>query len=93
MSFISFSLNYYKNKIEHYENDDLSENEIYEAKQLLKILDDLLDEGYTYLNQKLEEDFKGVTRLKKLFHHIMKSHLLFYQGRTLKLTMAILCMI
>ncbi len=70
MSFISFSLNYYKNKIEHYENDDLSENEIYEAKQLLKILDDLLDEGYTYLNQKLEEDFKGVTRLK----NIISSH-------------------
>lgn len=52
MGFISFNEKYYKKKLEEYENKQLSESEIYEAKQLLKILDDLTDEGYTNLNNR-----------------------------------------
>lgn len=36
-----------------------------ELKQLLKMLDDLVDEGYTELNERLEETVQGVSRLRK----------------------------
>ncbi len=66
MGFISFNEKYYKKKLEEYENKQLSESEIYEAKQLLKILDDLTDEGYTNLNNRMEEDFSCITRLREV---------------------------
>ena len=66
MGFISFNEKYYKKKLEEYENKHLSESEIYEAKQLLKILDDLTDEGYTNLNNRMEEDFLCITRLREV---------------------------
>ena len=66
MGFISFNEKYYQNKLEEFENKRLSESEIYEAKQLLKILDDLADEGYTNLNNRMENDFSCLTRLRKV---------------------------
>ena len=57
MGFISFNEEYYRRKLEEYENKILSDAEIREAKQLLKVLDDLTDEGYTNLNDTMEEDF------------------------------------
>ncbi|WP_027217746.1 hypothetical protein [Butyrivibrio fibrisolvens] len=66
MGFISFNEKYYKKKLEEYENKQLSESEIYEARQLLKILDDLTDEGYTNLNNRMEEDFSCITRLREV---------------------------
>lgn len=65
MSFISFSLEYYKNELQKLETAAPNEETIYRAKQLLKMLDDLLDEGYTELNKKLEEAYQGVSKLKK----------------------------
>ena len=38
--------------------------DIYEAKQLLKVRDDLADEGYTNLNNRMEADFLCLTRLR-----------------------------
>lgn len=64
MGFISFNLEYYKNEIETLENASASEEAIYRAKQLLKALDDLLDEGYTQLNEEMENAYSGVSRLK-----------------------------
>lgn len=64
MGFISFNLEYYKNELKKLEASTVSEETIYRAKQLLKILDDLLDEGYTELNNALEEAYSGVTRLR-----------------------------
>lgn len=64
MSFISFNLNYYKQKIEYYENSALTKSDIYEAKQLLKLVDDLIDEGYYELFDALQKDFAIVDRLK-----------------------------
>ncbi|WP_026652162.1 hypothetical protein [Butyrivibrio proteoclasticus] len=66
MGFISFNEKYYQKKLEEYENNSLSESEIYEAKQLLKILDDLADEGYTNLNNRMETDFSCITRLREV---------------------------
>ena len=57
MGFISFNENYYRRKLEDYENRLLSDADIYEAKQLLKVLDDLADEGYTNLNDQMEAHF------------------------------------
>ncbi len=65
MGFISFSLDFYVKELQKLENNAVSKETIYRAKQLLKMLDDLLDEGYTELNEKLEEVYQGVSRLRK----------------------------
>ena len=64
MGFISFSLNYYKGELQELESSVASQETIYHAKQLLKMIDDLLDEGYTELNETLEEACQGVSRLR-----------------------------
>lgn len=66
MSFLSYSLSYYKDKTENYEAHQLSNREIYEAKQLLRMLDDLVEEGYDELARLVEEQFAGITRLKRI---------------------------
>ncbi len=68
MGFISFNENYYRRKLEEYENKILSDTKIREAKQLLKVLDDLTDEGYTNLNDTMETDFSCLTRLRAVLH-------------------------
>lgn len=65
MGFISFCLDYYKNELQRLERDVADGKTVYHAKQLLKMLDDLLDEGYIELNNKLEEEYQGVSRLRK----------------------------
>ncbi len=86
MSFISYSLQYYREELQKLEAAELHRSEgtnlckeehadrrssgkkqrdIYRAKQLLKILDDLVDEGYTELSEKMEQDCQGVTRLRE----------------------------
>ncbi len=65
MSFISFNLKYYKEKISRYENKKLDQSDITEIKVLIRMVDDLCDEGYFDLYNILEED-KIITRLKKL---------------------------
>ena len=68
MGFISFNEKYYRRKLEEYENKILSDTKIREAKQLLKVLDDLTDEGYTNLNDTMEADFSCLTRLRAVLH-------------------------
>ena len=68
MGFMSFNENYYRRKLEEYEKKILSDADICEAKQLLKVLDDLTDEGYTNLNDTMEEDFSCLTRLRAVLH-------------------------
>lgn len=65
MGFISFSLNYYCTEIQKLESAAVNKEAIYRAKQLLKMLDDLIDEGYTELNEELEKSHQGVSRLRK----------------------------
>lgn len=64
MGFISYSLKYYENELKKLETELVTAESIYRAKQLLKMLDDLVDEGYTELNEKLEENIQGVSRLR-----------------------------
>ena len=66
MGFISFNEKYYRDRLEVFENKTLSNQDIYEAKQLLKVLDDLADEGYTNLNYRMEKDFLCLTRFRNL---------------------------
>lgn len=47
MSFLSFHMDYYCRELEQVESSAVTTDSVYHAKQLLKILDDLLDEGYT----------------------------------------------
>ncbi len=65
MSFISFSMDFYDKELQNLETAAVNDETIYRAKQLLKMLDDLMDEGYTELNQKLEEVYQGVSRLRR----------------------------
>ena len=65
MGFISFSLSYYQDNIQELESSPVTEERLYKAKQLLKMLDDLKDEGYLYLRDQLEEKFSGITRLSR----------------------------
>jgi len=65
MGFISFSMTYYQNNINDLESSPVSDERIYKAKQLLKMLDDLKDEGYFYLCDQLEEKHSGITRLRR----------------------------
>ena len=64
MGFLSFNEKYYARKLDEYESGALSDAQIYELKQLLKVLDDLCDEGYYALSERLEDKFRCVTRLK-----------------------------
>jgi len=65
VGFISFSLSYYQDNIQELESSPVTEGRLYKAKQLLKMLDDLKDEGYLYLRDQLEEKFSGITRLSR----------------------------
>jgi len=65
MGFLSYNLQYFTNEIARIENFDADAQTIYHAKQLLKILDDLSDEGYNNLRNRLEVSCRGVSRLKK----------------------------
>ena len=73
MGFISFNENYYRQKLEEYENRILSDADILEAKQLLKVLDDLSDEGYTNLNDTMEADFSCLSRLRSVLQQCGES--------------------
>lgn len=65
MGFISFSLDFYRKELQKLESAAASAETLYRAGQLLKMLDDLMDEGYTELNIALERSYQGVSRLQK----------------------------
>ncbi len=66
MGFISFHETYYRNRLEAFESYPLSKADIYEIRQLLKVLEDLEDEGFTRLNRTMEADFACLSRLRAL---------------------------
>ncbi len=63
MGFISFNLAYYRDEIDALEAGPATEASVYRAKRLVKMLDDLADEGYTALGTAIETAFQGRTRL------------------------------
>lgn len=66
MGFISFNEKYYMKAVQRLESRPLSSADVYEAKQLLKILDDLADEGYLELNDYLESKYSCLSRLRRV---------------------------
>ena len=68
MGFLSFNEKYYIAALKRLEGRTLDDGELYEVKQLLKLLSDLLDEGYTELNRALEEKYNAISRLKDILN-------------------------
>ena len=66
MGFLSFHETYYMEAVQRFESRPLSPADVYEAKQLLKMLDDLMDEGYTALNDYLESKYSCLSRLRRV---------------------------
>lgn len=66
MGFLSFHERYYAGALDRLEGRALGPEEVYEAKQLLKLLDDLADEGYPALGRALEEKAGAVSRLRAI---------------------------
>jgi len=64
MSFISYNLEYFKDQLQKLESTDVTSQNVYHAKQLLKIVDDLVDEGYCQLSDAIEQSFSGVSRIR-----------------------------
>ena len=54
MSFLSYSIRFYQQALQALKEGSPTQETVYRAKQLLKLLDDLADEGYTALNEQLE---------------------------------------
>lgn len=66
MGFLSFNEKYYAEALRRLEGRKLNADELYEVGQLLKVLDDLRDEGYTRLNTVLEGKYRAVSRLRAI---------------------------
>lgn len=64
MGFLSYSMNFYRGELERLETRAPDAAAIYRARQLLKMLDDLADEGYLELNEHLEGELRGISRLR-----------------------------
>lgn len=64
MSFLSYSMNYYRQALQALKENPCTPETIYRAKQLLKLLDDLADEGYTELNEQLEATHQALSFLR-----------------------------
>lgn len=70
MGFLSFHQRYYAAALDRLESGPPGPAELYEAGQLLKLLDDLVDEGYPLLSRTLEETCGAVSRL----HALLEAH-------------------
>lgn len=67
MGFISYTTEVYRTLLDKYDKQDkLDTASLYNARQYLKYIDDLLDEGYMGLKDSIETQFRGYSRLKEL---------------------------
>jgi len=71
MGFLSYNLDFYDHELKKLEEHPATKADIYRARQLLRMLDDLTDEGYTGLHTLLEKEIHGVSRLRK---HLIENH-------------------
>ena len=71
MGFLRYNLQYYAGELARLERTEATPQTICHAKRLLKMLDDLLAEGYSELNETLETDCCGVSRLR---HYLQRHH-------------------
>jgi hypothetical protein len=66
LDFITYNINWYKNKISYFEEvekDKAAEESIHEAKIMHKLLEDLLDEGYTLTYEYFQNELQATERL------------------------------
>lgn len=68
MGFLSYCLGYYRQELQALEAAPAAEAGIAHARRLLCILDDLAAEGYTALNERLEAEQRGISRLRAYLH-------------------------
>lgn len=64
MSFLSYSMSFYRQSLQALKEAPSTPETVYCARQLLKLLDDLADEGYTELNRHLEAEHQGISFLR-----------------------------
>ena len=64
MGFLSYCQDYYRTELQKLESAPPTCGSLYHARQLLQMLDDLADEGYTELNETLEAMSCGIARLR-----------------------------
>ena len=64
MGFITSNERYYRHELDALEQTAVSPGSVLHARRLLKVLDDLADEGYVTLNEHMETDFSCLTRLR-----------------------------
>lgn len=64
MGFLSYSLKFYRHELRMLEERPATQAALYRARQPLRMLDDLTDEGYTELTALLEKELCGVSRLR-----------------------------
>ena len=71
MGFLSYNLGFYRSELQRLEAAPAAPENVYHARQLLRMLDDLAEEGYTELNAQLESAFSGMSRLRE---YIKRNH-------------------
>lgn len=71
MGFLSFSMAFYRAELRRLAETPPTVAAIYRARTLLKMLDDLADEGYTTLNEQLESGGNGAAWLRD---YLRKNH-------------------
>ena len=76
MGFLSYNIGFYRDELKKLENDPVTERNIYHARQLMQMLDDLAGEGYTELNERMEKEIHGVSRLRQYLreNHVESFH-------------------
>ncbi len=76
MGFLSYHLNFYRKELQKLTDTPATQDSLYHARQLLRMLDDLVDEGYTELNERIEKEFCGISRLREYLsrNHVKPFH-------------------
>ena len=65
MGFLSYNLNFYRDELKKLEDVPATESRTEQVRRLLRMLDDLVDEGYSELNERIEKKFRGVSRMRE----------------------------
>ena len=71
MGFLSFNMAFYRAELRRLAETPPTVAAMYRARTLLKMLDDLADEGYTTLNEQLESGGNGAAWLRD---YLRKNH-------------------
>ncbi len=72
MEFLSYNSDFFRNELLKAETLPTTQDRLYLARQLLRMSDDLSEEGYTELNERLEKEFRGISRLRE---YLKRNHI------------------